>query len=259
METDDTVLAELVRMSRTLGDPAWDCAILGEGNTSAKIDDETFYVKASGTQLPTIKPEEFVRVRFDGVLKLLELEQATDEEIKEILMAATVDDTDLRPSVETVMHALLLQLPDVNFVGHTHPTAVNAVLCSVGAEKALAGRLFPDEIVCCGPAYVWIPLTEPGPPLAREIRDRVDAFIQEHGFRPKTILMQNHGLVALGATVEEVLTITAMCVKTFRILLGTYALGGPNFLSEQLVQRLWTRPDEAYRHRLLTGRDIEEA
>lgn len=255
MPDKEKVLEDLVRMSRALGDPLWDCAILGEGNTSARIDEQTFYVKASGTQLPTIEARDFVEVRFDGVLPLLERERATDEEIKEVLMAATVGGGELRPSVETVMHALLLQLSDVNFIGHTHPTPVNAVLCSAKAEEAIAGRLFPDEIVCCGPAYVWIPLTEPGPPLAREIRDRVQRFIEEHGFRPKTMLMQNHGLVALGATVDEVLSITQMCVKTFRVLLGTYALGGPNFLPDHLVERLWTRPDEAYRHRLLTGRE----
>jgi rhamnose utilization protein RhaD (predicted bifunctional aldolase and dehydrogenase) len=129
-------------------------------------------------------------------------------------------------------------------------------MCSVRAEEAISGRLFPDEIVCCGPAPVYVPWTEPGPPLARTLRDRVNAYIEERGYRPKTILMQNHGLVALGATVEEVLSITAMAVKTFRVLIGTYALGGPRFLPPQMVERLWTRPDEAYRHKLLTGRDI---
>jgi len=250
-----TILDELVEMSHTLGDPTWDCAILGEGNTSAKVDEETFFVKASGTQLPIIKPEEFCRVRFDGVLPLLERETATDAEIKEVLMGAVVDQTGKWPSVETVMHALLLSLPDVNFVGHTHPTAVNAVLCSQKVEEAISGRLFPDEIVCCGPEPVYIPWTEPGPPLARAIRDGIAAFIEEKGFRPKVMLMQNHGLVALGATTAEVLSATAMCVKTFRVLIGTYALGGPNFLTQEMVDRLWNRPDEVYRHSLLTGRE----
>lgn len=256
MTDKSRILSDLVRMSRTLGQPDWDCAILGEGNTSARVDDETFLVKASGTSLPTIKPEEFVEVRYAGALKLLERESATDDEIKDVLQAAVVGETTLRPSVETVMHALLLQMPGVNYVAHTHPTAVNAVMCSVRAEEAISGRLFPDEIVCCGPAPVYVPWTEPGPPLARTLRDRVNAYIEERGYRPKTILMQNHGLVALGATVEEVLSITAMAVKTFRVLLGTYALGGPRFLPPEMVERLWTRPDEVYRHKLLTGRDI---
>ena len=49
---DDT-LDRLVAMSRGLGDPANDYVILGEGNTSARHDAETFWVKASGSELRT--------------------------------------------------------------------------------------------------------------------------------------------------------------------------------------------------------------
>jgi hypothetical protein len=38
-------------------------------------------------------------------------------------------------------------------------------------------------------------------------------------------------------------------VKTARILLGAYALGGPNFLSRENVNRIYTRPDEKYREK----------
>jgi rhamnose utilization protein RhaD (predicted bifunctional aldolase and dehydrogenase) len=250
------VLRQLTEMSHTLGSPEWDCAILGEGNTSAKVDDETLYVKASGTQLGAMKPSDFVEVQGKVAMALLERETATDTEIKDILQAAVVGDTNLRPSVETVMHALLLALPGVNFIAHTHPTAVNAIMCSKIAEEAVSHRLFPDEIVCCGPAPVYVPWTEPGPPLARKIRDLINAYIEQRGYRPKTMLMQNHGLVAIGSTVDEVLSITSMAVKTFKILLGAYAMGGPAFMADDMVERLWTRPDEIYRHKLLTGREI---
>jgi rhamnose utilization protein RhaD (predicted bifunctional aldolase and dehydrogenase) len=250
------VLRQLTEMSHTLGDPAWDCTILGEGNTSAKVDDDTFYVKASGTQLGTMKPSDFVEVQAKVALTLLERETATDAEIKDVLQSAVVGDTQMRPSVETVMHALLLGLQGVNFIAHTHPTAVNAIMCSTKAEEAVSGRLFPDEIVCCGPAPVYVPWTEPGPPLARKIRDLINAYVDERGYRPKTMLMQNHGLVALGATVDEILSITSMAVKTFKILLGAYAMGGPAFMAPDMVDRLWNRPDEVYRHKLLTGREL---
>jgi len=52
-------LAALVAMSRALGDPGADCAILGEGNTSARASQETFFVKASGFQLPSIDETGF--------------------------------------------------------------------------------------------------------------------------------------------------------------------------------------------------------
>ncbi|HID86354.1 MAG TPA: aldolase [Anaerolineae bacterium] len=248
----DEILSQLITMSRHLGDPALDYVILGEGNTSARIDEATFWVKASGVELRTIEASGFVRVRFDRVLALLEAGDLSDEEVRQGLTAARVDPAaTARPSVETVLHGLALQLDGVNFVGHTHPTVVNAILCSQKAEEAIAGRLFPDEIVYCSPAPAYVPYTDPGLPLARGVREVLRRYLEEYGERPKVILMQNHGLIALGHTPEEVESITAMCVKAARVLLGTYALGGPHFMSPQDVERIHTRPDEAYRRRKL--------
>jgi len=242
------ILAQLVAMSRYLGDPAHGYAILGEGNTSARLDADTFWVKTSGTELRTIEPDGFVQVRFERVLSMVEADDLSDEAVKAGLEAAKVDPTvKPRPSVETVLHALALQLDGVNFIGHTHPTAVNAILCSRRAEEAIAGRLFPDEIVYCGPAPVYIPYTDPGVPLARKVRDSIDGYIAEYRETPKVILMQNHGLIALGGTALEVENITAMYVKTARVILGAYALGGPRFMAAEAVARIHTRPDELYR------------
>jgi rhamnose utilization protein RhaD (predicted bifunctional aldolase and dehydrogenase) len=246
----EPILDQLLTMSRHLGDPALDCAILGEGNTSARADAETFWVKASGVEMRTIEPGGFVRVRFDRVLALLESDNLDDAGVKAGLEAARADPAvAARPSVETVLHALALQMDGVHFVGHTHPTAVNAVLCSQQAEEAIAGRLFPDEIVYCGAAPVFIPYTDPGVPLARRVRDSLARFLDERGEIPKVILMQNHGLIALGKTALEVEQTTAMYVKAARVLLGTYALGGPHFLSPADVARIHTRPDELYRRK----------
>jgi rhamnose utilization protein RhaD (predicted bifunctional aldolase and dehydrogenase) len=244
----DHVLEQLISMSRHLGDPTHDYAILGEGNASARIDAETFWVKASGAEMRTIDTSGFVQVRFEPVLSLLEGGDLGDDEVEAGLEAARIDArATARPSVETVLHALALQLERVRFVGHTHPTAVNAILCSQKAEEAIAGRLFPDEIVYCGPAPVYIPYTDPGVPLARAVRAAINRYLDEYREAPKVILMQNHGLIALGKTATEVENITAMYVKTARIILGAYALGGPHFLSPAAVVRIHSRPDELYR------------
>jgi ribulose-5-phosphate 4-epimerase/fuculose-1-phosphate aldolase len=71
--------------------------------------------------------------------------------------------------------------------------------------------------------------------------------------RPKAILMQNHGLIAIGSTVKEVQSITAMWDKTAKILIRTFQFGAPNYLSERQVKRLCTRPDEEQRKRLIEG------
>ncbi len=246
------ILNQLVSMSTNLGDPANDYVILGEGNTSARVDADTFLVKASGTELRTITAPGFVRVHFERVLATLNGPDLSDDEIRQVLVEARVDPQATgHPSVETAFHAVCLQLEGVNFVGHTHPTAINMLTCSAAFETAVSGRLFPDEIVVCGPAPVIVPYVDPGLPLAREIQRRINAYLDTYGERPKMILMQNHGLIALGSTPKQVENITAMAVKTARILVGSYALGGPRFLSQQAVNRIHTRPDEHYRQRVI--------
>ncbi len=244
-------LTDLIALSHRLGDPWLEAAILGEGNTSARASDSTFLVKASGYQLPTITEDGFTEVYFDQALGLLEADDISDTAVKATLAAARVSDQAAHPSVETILHGLLLRLPEVEFVAHTHPVAVNAIACARDGEKAFAGRLFPDEIVCCGPRYVWIPWTDPGAPLARKVHTEVHRYLDEEGFAPKVIIMQNHGMIALGPTSASVENATRMMVKTCKVLLGTYLLGGPHTLSPQAVDRIFTRPDEKYREKLL--------
>jgi rhamnose utilization protein RhaD (predicted bifunctional aldolase and dehydrogenase) len=250
----DAILAQLITLSHNLADPALDYVILSEGNTSARAAADTFWVKASGTELRTIKREGFVRVSFERVLNILDDPDLDDEAVKQRLDATRVDPEStggVRPSVETVLHAVCLGLEGVSFVGHTHPTAINALTCSAAFETAVSGRLFPDEIVICGPAPVVVPYTDPGVPLARTVRRLINQYIEVYYEVPKVILMQNHGLIALGRSADQVENITAMAVKTARVLMGTYALGGPHFMTPQAVERIHTRPDEAYRRKLL--------
>jgi rhamnose utilization protein RhaD (predicted bifunctional aldolase and dehydrogenase) len=107
--------------------------------------------------------------------------------------------------------------------------------------------MFPDEVVVCGSASVFVPYTDPGLPLAREIRDRTKAFIEKHGHAPRLILLQNHGLIALGSSPQAVLASTLMAVKAASIFMGAAAMGGPVFLTPQHVERIAGRADEAYR------------
>jgi len=254
-----TVLDQLIAMTRHLGEPARDYVILGEGNTSARVDEEAFWVKASGSRMEDIGPDDFVLTRFEPVLALMDAGDLTDEEIKAGLKAAKVDPAAPgHPSIEAMLHAMALSLPDVNFVGHTHPVAVNAVMCSVQAEQAISGRLFPDEIIVCGPAPAYVPYTDPGVPLARRIRQVLNRYLDEHGTPPKVVYLQTHGLIALGRNATEVKNITAMAVKTCRILLGTYALGGPNYMAAKEVDRIHTRPDEDRRRAKLVGQELSD-
>lgn len=242
------ILAELVALSNALGRPELDLAILGEGNTSARADEQSFWLKASGHTLATIAADGFVRVDFGRTLKLLDGLALSDAETREALLAAKMDPAQPgHPSVEILLHALALQLPGINFVGHTHPVAVNSLTCAAGFEAAFAGRLFPDEIVVLGPGPLLVPYVDPGIPLARHFQGLAERYLDRYGEPPRWILMQNHGLIALGRTAQQVQNITAMAVKTCRVLLGTFAAGGPRFLPAAEADRIRTRPDEKLR------------
>jgi ribulose-5-phosphate 4-epimerase/fuculose-1-phosphate aldolase len=85
--------------------------------------------------------------------------------------------------------------------------------------------------------------------LSRLIKKRVEEYHGNYDEWPKVIVMQNHGFIAAGRTPRDVQTITSMFVKTARILAATYAMGGPNFLTDENVRRIHTRPDEHYRQK----------
>ena len=69
---DNTTLSTLIQLSRELGNPVNDYTIQAEGNTSARIDADTFVVKASGYSLRGIEEAGFVAMRFKPVLEILD-------------------------------------------------------------------------------------------------------------------------------------------------------------------------------------------
>ena len=229
----------LVAMTRALGDPAKDYVIIGEGNTSMRIDDSAFAVKASGQQMRDISADGFVTLPLQPYLDWLDQPDAPPPDLSQ--------SGGLRPSIEASFHAMLLHECAVDFIGHTHPTAINQILCGKRAADFAARRRFPDEVVLCGPVSLLVPYADPGLPLALVMRDCVRRFLDQEGEAPKVILLASHGLIALGDSADEILNITAMAVKSARIYCGALALGGAISLPEDEARHLYKRPDEIYR------------
>jgi rhamnose utilization protein RhaD (predicted bifunctional aldolase and dehydrogenase) len=248
----DEILKKMLTLSHDLGREDRKLAILGEGNTSARLSEKTFVVKASGSNLGSLSSAGVTECRFDGLLPLLDKKKMSDTEIDDALFASRVNSDAKKPSVEAIFHAYLLTLPGVNFVGHTHPVSVNQLLCSKHARTFATRRTFPDEIVCCGVESVFVPYTDPGLKLAQTMRTAVKAFIKRVARPPRVILLENHGFIALGATPEAVLAATLMGAKAAEIFAGAAAVAGrPRFLTAAQVARIAGRPDEHYRQKAL--------
>jgi rhamnose utilization protein RhaD (predicted bifunctional aldolase and dehydrogenase) len=249
--TPSQTVTALLRLSHELGREDFQMAILGEGNTSARLNDDRFLVKASGSNLSKLRKQDIVECKSDVLLSLLDKNTPTDEEIESALYRSRVDPKSKKPSVEAMFHAYFLTLPNVSFVGHVHAIAVNQILCSRRAKEFAEKRILPDEIVCCGPESVFVPYTDPGVRLAQVIRERTHSYISRHMQPPRVVLLESHGIITLGRTPEAVLAAMLMAEKTAAIWVGASALGGPTFLSKKDVERITSRTDEHYRQKAL--------
>ena len=247
----NTPLVKLIELSRRIGSDPARFAILGEGNTSTRSGSDTFWVKASGTSLATAERDSFTECRRSVLAPLWEADDLPDAKIDEVLMDSRVKVDSRKPSTEALFHAYLLSLPAIEWVAHTHPISVNGILCSPRATDFAKLRMFPDEIVCGGEESVLVPYTDPGVPLAKAIRNGVDKYQKNTGIMPRMILLQNHGLIAIGPSAGSVEATTRMAEKAAGIFLGAASLGGPVFLPAGQVRRISGRPDELYRQKQL--------
>ncbi len=246
-----SVLDRLVSMTGELARREF--VILGEGNTSAR-DGDTLWVKASGASMADIDAGGFAQVSLQPVSDasdVSDISDLSDDYLRQLLNDARVDpERDGQPSTETFMHAWLLTLPDVCFVAHTHPTSTLGVMCGPRAAEFAAHRYFPDQVVMCGPRSVFVEYVAPGLKLAQAIRSRCEDYASETGLQAKTILLQNHGLIALGKSPGEALSATMMMEKAASVFV---AARDPVALSEVEVAWIHGWADEHFRQGKIWG------
>ncbi|MCX6968305.1 MAG: class II aldolase/adducin family protein [Verrucomicrobia bacterium] len=210
--------------------------VLGcEGAVAATVPDgATFVISATQAKLIELQAANLVQLDLVKARALIALEDATPEQ----LAAAQMDPATEAPSADALAVADLFAFPGVHFALHTQPIPVNQVICSPRARQFSDRRNLPDEILACGQASVLVPFMPPGLPLAKEIRRRIALWRDRYKTIPRLILIQNHGMIALGATAAEVQTITEMAVKYAEIFIGAAMMGGPEFLKPNYVTQI---------------------
>ncbi|HET7771390.1 MAG TPA: class II aldolase/adducin family protein, partial [Chloroflexota bacterium] len=184
-------LEGLVYASRLVG--ADEALVLwGGGNTSAKLEETDFRgrrvsvlrVKGSGSDLRTIRTEQFPGVRLEDVLPLRERADMEDAAMVAYLTQTLMEAGSPRPSIETLLHAFI----PAKFVVHSHADAI-LMLTNTSRGK----ELVRDAL---GEGAVWVEYRRPGFLLSREVGEayREDA---------RCIVLAKHGLVTWGETARE--------------------------------------------------------
>src|SRR5690625_4236562 len=189
----ETGLDALVYRTNLLGQDR-SIANWGGGNTSTKTtikdfkgnDMEVMWVKGSGSDLATMKAENFTGLKLDDIELIKDKEDMSDEDMVAYLGHCMIDSTHPRSSIETLLHAFL----PYKHVDHTHPDAIISIACADNG-KEIAEDIYGDR-------FVWVPYIRPGFKLSKMIAEGVEA-------NPKAelVIMEKHGLVTWGETAEE--------------------------------------------------------
>lgn len=166
----------------------------GGGNTSVK-NEETLWVKPSGTTLGGLTTETFVAMNRAKINELYAVEtpaeSAAREELVKNMMAVAVENDAGRPSVEAPLHNVF----ESKFVVHTHPALVNGLTCAKGGEAACR-QMFP--------AALWVEYIDPGYTLCMEVRERIEQYKTANGREPALLVLQNHGIFIAADTPDEI-------------------------------------------------------
>ncbi len=179
----------------------FDLVQAGGGNTSVKLDDHRMLVKASGINLTEVTQDSgYVAVDYTFIRTFLSGFSLTnlDKNQREVVANESMQSSKLsekgKPSIETFLHAMLS-----TYTLHTHPVAVN-ILASQNNWKEALGNIWPDAI--------FVPYQTPGIDLAMAMSDELNAYVVIHGYFPKVVFLQNHGLIVSSNNPTEVIKLT---------------------------------------------------
>jgi len=170
--------------------------IAGGGNTSYK-NDSHLWIKASGTPLAKLTEDGLICLSRQCLRKIYTNTYSSDvntreEEVKKDMLSCVISSSDKRPSVETSLHDCI----NFPFVVHTHPTLVNAVMCSRLAEDTV-NHLFGDSVL-------YIEYTDPGYVLFKKVNNHIQQFTARFDHAPEIIFLQNHGVFVAGKTIDDI-------------------------------------------------------
>ncbi len=229
---------DLVALGKALGTHPSRLTLHWEGSCAVKTGDAKFLVSARGALLSKLTAATLVEAQSKKLLASIESEEDEKKAEEPEEPALELDQKKPNPSEDAAIYAYLFTLDGVRFAARTQPIEVSQILCSPRARQFSDRRTYHDEILACGASSVLIPYTEPGLPLAREVKRKIILWRDRNKIAPKLLLLQNYGMMVLGKSREEVARTTDMAVKAAQIFTGAAMLGGPVFLSPDNVVQI---------------------
>lgn len=134
-----------------------------------------------------------------------------------------------KPSTESKLHYHIYKnRSDVNAVIHTHPVA--ALVCA-SSNISMDKPYFPEVILSIG----RVPTCKYATPSTDALHRSLDPYIEY----ASVFLLQNHGVVTTGRTIQEAYYRTDKLEHTARVLLEATKLGGIKPLQRYQIDELY--------------------
>ena len=195
LQFEENTIQLRVYTSRLLGQNL-DLVLHGGGNTSVKIqqtnlfgeEEDILYVKGSGNNLATIDAEGFTPLLLKTLRKLSELENISDTEMMRQQQMAMSNPDASKPSVETLLHAII----PFTWIDHTHADAVVTLTNTIEGNE-LIRKIYGERLLV-------IPYVMPGFKLARKVLE-MTKLVDWRKFEGMVLL--NHGIFSFGDTACE--------------------------------------------------------
>lgn len=181
------------------------------GNLSARLDDEHVAISPSGIPYEDITPADVPVVRTDG----------------------TVVEGDVEPSTELPMHlAVYENRPDVGGVVHTHSPYATTF--------ASLGDAIPASHYLLSFTGSEVPVAEYETHATPELGEAaVDALGEEYN----ATLLRNHGVLTADEDLDSAYTVALMVEYCARIHYQARAIGEPEILPDDEIDRLSEKLD----------------
>jgi len=189
------------------------------GSISARTSKNEVLIKPSGFSLADMVPEHIVKMNLKG----------------EVLEGK------YPPSTDAPWHLMIYGMrSDVNAIVHAHPPICGGFAC---AGVSLDIPTFTEVIIQIG----RIPFMDYATPTTMDYARKVAESLKD----ANALLMKNHGIITLGANLEQAFQRAELLEDFARMVLIAKILGGPIILPEEEVYKLRTLESEKWRMKIV--------
>ncbi|MBI5804649.1 class II aldolase/adducin family protein [candidate division TA06 bacterium] len=200
----NVTIKEIIRVCRKLD--ALGFVPATDGNVSARLDGRRILITPSMLRKGDINESQLLVTDLEG--KVLEGKGLPSSEIKMHLYAYK-----MRPDVKAMVHA--------------HPPFATAF---AAAGLDLRAPLLPEVVLTIGP----VPLARYATPSTDEVPRSMAPLIKQH----QALLLANHGVLALGRSLEEALQRMERVEHLAKISFLAQTLARPKYLDKKHLQGL---------------------